>query len=303
MASPLRCLIVEDEPRDAELLLAALRSAGLEPAGTCVDTEEAYLEELHRGTDVVLSDYVLPRFSGLRALELLKQGGWEVPLIVVSGAIGEETAVAMMRLGAADYLLKDRLGRIGPAVTHALDQSRLRQERTQAEAALRASEARFHGTLDSMLEGCQIIGHDWRCLYVNETAAQHGRRKKEEMLGRTLQEIYPGLEKTAMFPALERCRVERQGARLESEFTRTDGSKAWFELSLQPVPEGIFVLSLDITERTLAGRRIREQLDELLRWQQVMLNREDRVQALKVEVNELLARQNEAPRYASPIPL
>jgi len=111
---PLKVLLAEDNPADAELVLRELRHAGFEPDWRQVDTEEAYLKGLQGGIDVVISDYEMPQFGGLRALELLKQSGLDIPFIIVSGTIGEETAVAAMKLGAVDYLLKDRLVRLGP---------------------------------------------------------------------------------------------------------------------------------------------------------------------------------------------
>ena len=96
--------------------------------------------------------------------------------------------------------------------------------------------------------------------------------------------------------------TRREGARVENDFAYEDGTQASFELSIQPVPEGLFILSLDITERKKAARKIRDQLDELLRWQEVMLNREERIQALKTEVNALLAEQGRPSRYPSAIP-
>ena len=94
---------------------------------------------------------------------------------------------------------------------------------------------------------------------------------------------------------------ERTTARIVNEFLYADGSKASFELSVQPVPEGLFILSLDVTERSKAGQKIDAQLEELRRWQEVMLNREDRVHALKAEVNDLRAQLRLPPRFASPM--
>jgi PAS domain S-box-containing protein len=118
------------------------------------------------------------------------------------------------------------------------------------------AEERFRNTLANMLEGCQIINYDWRYLYVNDAAAKHGHRSKEELLGHTMMEMYPGIETTEMFIHLKRCMKERMPYRMENEFTFPDGSKGWFELSIQPVPEGIFILSQDITERQQAEEKI-----------------------------------------------
>lgn len=174
-------------------------------------------------------------------------------------------------------------------------------ELERANAKLRASEERFRGTLESMLEGCQIIDRDWRYLYVNQTAARHGQRTRDELVGRTMMESYPGFEASEAFATLRRCMEERTTARIVNEFLYADGSKASFELSVQPVPEGLFILSLDVTERSKAGQKIDAQLEELRRWQEVMLNREDRVHALKAEVNDLRAQLRLPPRFASPM--
>ena len=113
--------IVEDRPEDAELITSQLRSAGINFVSERVDTEADYLAKLNSDVHLILSDFELPQFSGMRALELLKQRpSLNVPFIIVSGTIGEETAVAAIKKGAADYVLKDRTSRLGPAVLRAV---------------------------------------------------------------------------------------------------------------------------------------------------------------------------------------
>ena len=136
MATPLQVLILEDCALDAELMLDHLRDAGFEPQARVVDTEPAYLAQLDPRLDLVLSDFSMPQFDARRALQLLKERGFEVPFIIVSGHIGEDVAVQCMREGASDYLLKDRLARLGPAVTQVLERKRLLHEKREAEARL-----------------------------------------------------------------------------------------------------------------------------------------------------------------------
>ena len=136
-------------------------------------------------------------------------------------------------------------------------------EREQAEEALRESESRLRETMDGMLEGCQIIGFDWRYLYVNDVVARHGRRAKEDLLGHTMMEIYPGIEETEMFGYLRRCMEQRLPHRMENEFTYPDGAAARCELSVQPAPEGIFILSLDNTEQKQAEEALQHAREEL----------------------------------------
>lgn len=131
-------------------------------------------------------------------------------------------------------------------------------ERKEAEDALRASERRYRTTFDSILEGCQLIGFDWRYLYINDAAEAHNRRPKEEMLGREMTEVWPGIEATNVYGVERRCMEERIPFRIENEFVFPDGSTGWFDLRINPVPEGIFILSNDITgqkqtEKALEG--------------------------------------------------
>src|SRR3990170_6594318 len=111
-------------------------------------------------------------------------------------------------------------------------------ERKQAEKSLQLSRERHLNTLETMLEGCQIIDFDWRYIYVNNAAARHGLKRKEELLGHKMADLYPGIENTEMFAALRRCMDERVPQRMENEFTYPDGNKRWFDLSVQPLPEG-----------------------------------------------------------------
>lgn len=122
--------------------------------------------------------------------------------------------------------------------------------------ALGQSEARYHQILDSMMEGCQIIDFDWRYVYVNETAARQGRYSPEALLNRTVMEVYPGIETTELFATLRHCMETRESRRIENQFTFPDGRPGWFELSIQPAPSGLFILSTDITERKQAEARL-----------------------------------------------
>lgn len=123
-------------------------------------------------------------------------------------------------------------------------------------------------TLDNLLEGFQLISFDWRYLYVNEAVVKQSRYpSKEDLLGFTMMEKYPGIENTQLFWTLQRCMVERVPALLENEFKFPDGSSGWFELRVEPVPEGLFVLSLDISERKnaeLERKQYTQNLEEMI---------------------------------------
>ncbi len=123
-------------------------------------------------------------------------------------------------------------------------------------------ETLVKNTLDKMLEGMQIISFDWRYLYVNDALVLQGRFPREQLMGRTMMEIYPGLEHTDVFAHLKECMDGRISKHIETEFTFPDMSKAWFEISVQPVPEGIVILSVDITSRKEAESKLRASEQE-----------------------------------------
>jgi signal transduction histidine kinase len=135
--TPLHALIVEDRATDAEMILRELRRGGFVPTHERVETAEALRAALARQPwDVVLSDYYLPGFDAPAALAVLQASGQDLPFIVVSGSVGEDTAVAAMRAGATDYIMKDRLQRLPPAVTRALADAGVRRERVQLQRDL-----------------------------------------------------------------------------------------------------------------------------------------------------------------------
>lgn len=115
--------------------------------------------------------------------------------------------------------------------------------------AASSGSALLRDTIESLREGVQILSPDWRYLYLNQAAAAHGRKPKEELLGRTLLECYPDIQHTAVFRELDRCMGESRVSELENEFEFEDGTRRWFELRIYPCREGLCVLSLDITKR------------------------------------------------------
>ena len=148
MSTNLNLLMLEDSAADAELMIEALRESGFDPSFRRVDTKDAYLRELDQPPDFILSDYSMPQFTAQDALQLMKERGLDLPFIIVSGCIGEDMAVECMKAGAADYLLKDRLGRLGHAVTQALERKRLLEEKRQAEQRLFLET--FHDSLTGL---------------------------------------------------------------------------------------------------------------------------------------------------------
>jgi PAS domain S-box-containing protein len=192
MEQSLKIIFAEDNEADAELVLRQLRREGFKIDATIVDTEEAYLAGIHAGLDLIISDYDMGGFSGLHALELLKKRGLDVPFILVSGTVGEELAVEAIKNGASDYLMKDRLARLGSAVTQALEQCRLRRERAQMDSFLRQSQNDFRLLFEANPMPMWVYDQETlRFLAVNDAAVQHYGYSREEFLGMTIKDIRP----------------------------------------------------------------------------------------------------------------
>ncbi|MFH1446973.1 MAG: PAS domain S-box protein [Chloroflexota bacterium] len=184
MPKPLNVLILEDNPADAELLLIELRRAGYEPAWQLVDNEKGFTAYLKPELDVILSDYSLPQFSGLQALKLRNESGYDIPFIIVSGAISEEIAVEYMREGAADYLFKDRLGRLGMAVDNAIKEKRLRDQKQQADQMLQENEEYLKTIFETTCVATAVIEEDTTLSMVNKEFEVLSGYSKEELEGK-----------------------------------------------------------------------------------------------------------------------
>jgi two-component system cell cycle sensor histidine kinase/response regulator CckA len=134
MATPLNVLIVEDSQDDTDIIVRQLRRAGYDPIWKRVDNRQDFLSEMQKRPDIILSDYSMPQFTGMEAVKLLRGIGLSIPFILISGTMGEEVAVEVMKQGVTDYLLKDRIGRLGLAVQRALEEAKIRAERHRLEA-------------------------------------------------------------------------------------------------------------------------------------------------------------------------
>ncbi len=216
-------LLVEDNPDDAFLLERHLRRSGYTPVLTRVERKEEMSVALRVEPcpQVILADYNLPHFSGPEALQLLRTSGIDIPFIMMSGAVSEETAVESMRAGAQDYIGKGNLTRLIPALERELKEAYARRKRVAAERALRASEARFHRLVEAMPLSLLIIGEGGRIVYTNAAAERLLGYAPDEIALRnvTIDLICPALRDTYRSPA----NMARMMEPFESTCTTTTG--------------------------------------------------------------------------------
>ncbi len=254
MAVPLRVLVVEDSEDDALLLVRELKRGGYEPDATRVETPERMEELLASDAwDAVVADYALPKFSAPAALELVQRGGYDLPFIIVSGKIGEETAVAAMRAGAHDYIMKDNLARLVPAIQREIKEAEERQSRRVAQAALRQSEERYRLVVENANEAIVII-QDGQHRFFNARALAIAGYDREEYASVPLIETVHAedREKVELFVARERAPGSRPQL-FEFRIVDTSGTIRWVQMNAVTIdwesrPALLAFLS-DITDR------------------------------------------------------
>jgi len=230
MSRPLQVLIAEDNLQDAELVLRELRRAGFDPVWDRVDSEAEFLAHLHPDLDLILSDFQMPQFTGFRALELLKASGLEIPFILISGTIGEDIAVEAMKHGAADYLLKDRLARLGPAVSQELVRARQRRDSRTEHEALRLREQ----ALAEVSQGVLICDDASLIIYANPSFTEITGYGQNELQGRTCSLLQGAGSDPATIDRIRQA--VRAGRAFDGEILnyRKNGEPFWNELSITP---------------------------------------------------------------------
>ena len=275
MEVPLALLIVEDSPGDTDLILHALRGDGLSCTWQRAETEQDYAQLLDTAPDIILTGYSQPLLDAPRALALLQERGLDIPCIVVGDTAGEDIAVACMKAGAADYLLKDRLTRLGMAVRCALQEKRLRDEQRRAIEELRASRDQLAAILHGLAEGITVQDPTGRVVFANDAAARFlGYPSPPDFLAAPpgdWMSVYEALEESGQpldltrLPGRRALRGEPSSETIMRYRTRATGEERWSMSRATPLFDNDGHVSMavniiqDITERKHAEQALRFQ--------------------------------------------
>ncbi len=269
MAEPIRILILEDNASDAELMKRELGKAGFDFTAQWVQNKEAFLAALDTFTpDLILADYSLPGFDGLTALVLARQRGVEVPVIIVSGVIGEEVATETLKAGATDYVLKQRLSRLGPAVRRALREAEQLAQRKELEAALKESERNYRVLAQTSPDGILATDANGSLTFVNSALEEifdipasastgtHFRGYLAAESARQAEEVFLACMKGQIVKNVELDAIHRDGHVFPIEISASS-------LFRGEEFQGVECVVRDITERKQAEEALRESEEQL----------------------------------------
>jgi len=259
-AAALQFVLLEDNASDAELIQLELARDGLKIQWRHVASEREFRAALVAAPDLVLADYTLPGFDGLAALRIVLQQRADVPFIFVSGSLGEERAIEALKSGATDYVLKDRLQRLPAVVTRALTEARERRERRQAETALEEQRLLLGTLIDSLPEIIYATDIENRLTVVNRALLDVLRKKREDVMGRRLSELWQ--EETIIEMEAQAAATIRSGHPLtdqERAWIGVDGSVRWFTFTHVPLRDHGTVNGLVCTVREITSQKALEQ--------------------------------------------
>jgi hypothetical protein len=264
---------LEDDPIDAKLIQSTLEAEGIPCETTCVQTREGFVAALERGgIDLVLSDFSLPAFDGLSAAEIVRSKWPAIPMILVSGTMGEEWAIDSLKGGATDYVLKGHLSRLAPAVRRAMDQAEERAGNRRTEESLQESEQRLRIVFSESPLGIALVGADGRPVLTNAALQKMLGYTGEELNGKPFHAFaHPDDRAKGVELYQELIQGERASYQIEKRYLHKDGQVVWARLSVSAVRERAghagFAIAMieDITEhRRLQAQFIEAQKMEVI---------------------------------------
>ena len=266
---PLSVLVVEDSEFDARMLVGLLKSGGFIPTFKRVETASEMVEALnHEKWEVILADYNLPEFSAPKALEVLRNTKLDIPFIIVSGGIGEDTAVAAMRAGANDYLMKGNLARLVPAVERELRDAAVRVSRRKAIKELRESEMRHRTLIENASDIIVVLNSKGVVSFISPACEKVLGKKEDDFIGKDwfqfAEESFRLKIKNEYFRSLSQKLVSFS---FEGRFIDANGDSRVLDATAQNLLndeaiEGVVLNVRDVTERLKSQAAIRDSAEE-----------------------------------------
>jgi PAS domain S-box-containing protein len=299
MKQPMRILILEDNEDDAILEISAIEDGGYNVFYERVENPKAFIEALKtKGWDCVISDFALPVFTGIDALNLFKEIGEDIPFILVSGAIGEETAVAAMKAGAHDYVMKSNLKRLLPALERALKDAEIRRQKKVAVESMRFERLLLRTLIDNLPDQIYVKDLDCRRIIANETdVSSAGYSSESQIVGKTDLEIFDNeYGKRSHASDLTVIQSGCPQINFEEEMTNEAGIKRWYMTTKIPLRNadgnitGLVGIAHDITDRKRMELALIESEQNLIKQNHEYEALNEEYLSLNEEITESLER-------------
>jgi len=264
----LNLLILEDSPADTELEVEELENAGFVIDWKRVETEKDFKKALKEKPDLILADYTLPSFTGTEAIKIQQELNPDIPLIIISGTVGEEQVVECMKAGAVDYVMKDKLSHLGTVVKRALKEADEQNERKRAEKALKESEQELNAIFNGAGEGIALLDKTGKILRINKYITEIGGYAEEELVGKRFNalKMFTLKSMSKMITVFGKL-LKGQEITYEAEVSTKKGEKKIIQvrnsiLKKDGKVEGVIVILRDITERKKAKESLKVSEDK-----------------------------------------
>ncbi|MCW3119393.1 MAG: hypothetical protein JWM28_3475, partial [Chitinophagaceae bacterium] len=254
MKEPLKILILEDNANDAEIIQHLLLKENLCCQFGLANNKDSYLAALDQlQPDIILSDHQLPYFNSTDALAIARRRFPGIPFIMVTGTASEEFAAGIIKAGADDYILKDRMARLPAAINAAVQLRRSEREKLEAAEKLKRSEENYRNITERVSDGLVAFDKDWYYTYANKRAGEILKRKPEELIGKYCWTEFPDMIGQPFYHACLKAMKEQQNIHIEEYYSTVH---ARLEIDLYPSPNGLSILLKDTTERKDAEHKI-----------------------------------------------
>jgi PAS domain S-box-containing protein len=255
----IKILHLEDDPDDSELILTELKSLASKIDFIRVDSEKDFRLQLEMNQfDIILADYNLPTFDGVSALKICSENYPEIPFIIVSGTLGEEIAVKMLKYGASDYLLKQNLKRLATAVNHSLEEAKLKKAKQRAENELIQSEEKFRSITENSADAIFVVDQTGKYVFTNKKVTEMLGFSQEEMGLKNIIDLAPP-EKAEKYMSLFNQLLSLGKVTGELELLRNDDTFLPVDLNAVVLPGGfVYGSCRDISDKKLAENALKE---------------------------------------------
>jgi len=268
----LRVLMVEDSEDDALLIIRELKKGGYNPVYERMETAAAMKKALkEKQWDIILCDYKMPKFSGPSAIAMLKEANIDIPIIIVSGTIGEETVIECMRLGAQDYIMKGNMSCLCPAIARELEDAEVRNKKKQAEEDLKDSENKYRLSFENVTDVIYTIDTDLNISSVSPSVERVLGYKPQDFIGQPVSNLRNILTPESLDQAMADISLVLKGETISAtiyRFIAKDGTIKHGEVSGSLIRRdskiiGIISVTRDITDRKLAEEALRKSEQSL----------------------------------------